>query len=135
MSGVVIPTDFLDLVTNPVVAVLATVSENGAPTVSPIWIEYSDGHVLFSSQDRTRKRNNCAVNPHVAFCLTDPTDPYRYLELRGTVVEMTPDGAHAHLDAMSERYRNEPVYSGHDYSVPRSLVKVRVDRVITQPAP
>lgn len=132
MSIVDIPAEFHDLVDHPIVAMLATVSAAGTPTVSPIWIEYTDGHVVFSTQDRTLKRQNSAANANLAFCLVDPTNPYRYLELRGVVVEMTPDGAHAHLDAMSQRYRNEPVYPNHDYSAPRSLIKVRVGRVIAQ---
>jgi PPOX class probable F420-dependent enzyme len=134
VSAVAIPAEFRDLVDAPLLALLSTVSASNAPTVSPIWIEYTEGNIVFSTQDQTLKRRNCAVNPNVAFCLIDPTDPYRYIELRGVVVEMTAEGAHAHLDAMSQRYTNEPVFPGHDYSVPRSLVTVRLGRVITQPA-
>jgi PPOX class probable F420-dependent enzyme len=134
LSTVAVQAEFRDLVDNPILAYLSTVSASGVPTVSPIWFEYTDGHVVFSTQDQTRKRRNCAANPNVALCIGDPTDPYRYIELRGVVVEMTADGAHAHLDAMSQRYTHEPVFPGHDYSVPRSLVTVRLDRVITQPA-
>jgi PPOX class probable F420-dependent enzyme len=127
----VIPENFLDLVTRPVIALVATVSADGVPSVSPIWVEWVDGRVRFSSQDATLKRRNAAEHPAIAFCLVDPDNPYRYLELRGEVEEMTDEGAHEHLDALTVRYMGKPQFPGHDYAVPRSLVSVRVDRVVT----
>lgn len=133
MATSVVPTEFMDLLTGPVVALLATTSRSCVPYVSPIWIEYADDHLFFSSQDRTLKRRNVAANPNVSLCLLDPGDPYRYMELRGVVTKMTVEGAHEHLDKLSQRYRGEAVFPGHDYSVPRTLMKMRIDKVIVQP--
>ena len=36
--------------------------------------------------------------------LMDPENPYRYLEIRGRVVEITEDGADAMLDKMAKKY-------------------------------
>ncbi len=36
-------------------------------------------------------------------------EPLRYLEVRGTVVEMTEDGAAEHLDALASKYAGRPI--------------------------
>jgi hypothetical protein len=34
--------------------------------------------------------------------ITDPDNPYRYLEVRGRVAERTKDGADRHIDALAK---------------------------------
>jgi len=40
----------------------------------------------------------------VALAIIDPDNPYRYLEIRGTVVEITEDGAAQHIDKLAKKY-------------------------------
>lgn len=132
MSSMAIPNDYHDLLDRPVVAMLATANQAGRVAVSPIWIELSsDGMVRFSTLAATLKSRHVLENRSVAICLLDPDDPYRFLELRGEIADVTPEGAHEHLDAMTQRYWGKPAYPGHDYSAPRLLMTVRVDRVAT----
>ena len=48
-------------------------------------------------------------DPRVTLLCYDPREPLRYLEIRGTVVEMTEVGAMDHLDALSSKYAGRPV--------------------------
>ena len=48
-------------------------------------------------------------DPRVTLLCYDPRQPLRYLEIRGTVVEMTEDGALEHLDALASKYAGRPV--------------------------
>lgn len=43
-------------------------------------------------------------DPRVTLLCYDPREPLRYLEIRGTVVEMTEVGAPEHLDALASKY-------------------------------
>lgn len=43
----------------------------------------------------------------------DPHNPYRYLEIRGTVEEVTPEGAEELADQLTQRYVNQPTFFGH----------------------
>ena len=43
-------------------------------------------------------------NPRVTILCYDPRQPLRYLEVRGTVVAMTEDGATRHLDELASKY-------------------------------
>jgi hypothetical protein len=55
------------------------------------------------------KERNMRRNPRVTLLCYDPRQPLRYLEVRGRVVEMTEDGATAHLDALASKYVGRPV--------------------------
>lgn len=47
-------------------------------------------------------------DPRVTLLCYDPRQPLRYLEVRGAVVEMTEEGAMAHLDALTSKYLGKP---------------------------
>jgi hypothetical protein len=48
-------------------------------------------------------------NPRVTLLCYDPRHTLRYLEIRGTVVEMTQVGAAEHLDALASAYAGRPI--------------------------
>ena len=48
-------------------------------------------------------------DPRVTLLCYDPREPLRYLEVRGTVVEMTEEGAGRHLDELASKYVGRPV--------------------------
>ena len=48
-------------------------------------------------------------DPRVTLLCYDPREPLRYLEVRGTVVEMTEDGAGRHLDDLASKYVDRPI--------------------------
>ena len=67
----------------------------------------------------------------------DPRQPLRYLEIRGHVVEMTEDGAAAHLDAIASKYVGRPVHyfgdviaAEHTATERPVLCRIRPDRVV-----
>jgi PPOX class probable F420-dependent enzyme len=126
-----IPEAFLDLFARPVLAHLATIMPDGSPQVTPIWIGYEDGLLLVNTIRGRVKDRNLDVGARVALDLVDPDDPFRYLAVRGEVVEATEEGAAANIDALSLRYLGTP-YPRHDPSRPRKLFKIRPTRVVYQ---
>jgi hypothetical protein len=48
-------------------------------------------------------------NSKVCLLCYDPHQPLRYLEVRGEVVDMTEDGALAHLNRLASRYAGRPI--------------------------
>ncbi len=100
----VIPEKYRDLFQKRAFANLATLMPNGSPQVTPVWCDFDGEHVLFNSAKGRQKDKNVRRDPRVALTLMDPENPYRYLEIRGRVVEITEDGADAMLDRMSKKY-------------------------------
>ena len=107
-----IPPAFLDLVNAPRVAALTTLMPNGQPQTTVVWCDYDGTFVRVNTMRGFRKEKNMRLNPRVTLLCYDPRQPLRYLEVRGTVVEMTEDGALAHLDALGRRYTGLSPYFG-----------------------
>ena len=107
-----IPADFLDLVDCPPVAALTTVMPDGAPQTSVVWCDFDGTHVRVNTMRGFRKEKNMRAEPKVTLLCFDPGEPLRFLEVRGTVVAMTEEGAMAHLDGLSMRYVGASPYFG-----------------------
>lgn len=100
----VIPNEYLDLFEKKAFAHLATLMPDGRPQVTPVWCDYADGYVRVNSAKGRQKDRNMRRDPRVALALHDPDNPYRYLEIRGTVEEIVEEGADAHIDALTMKY-------------------------------
>jgi hypothetical protein len=42
--------------------------------------------------------------------MADPDNPYRYLQIRGRVLNITEEGADAHIDALAQKYLGQDKY-------------------------
>jgi PPOX class probable F420-dependent enzyme len=107
-----IPESHRDLIDGPRVAALTTVMPDGQPQTTAVWCNYDGQHVLVNTMRGFRKEKNMRANPRVTLLAYDPRQPLRSLEVRGLVVEMTEEGAEAHLDALSELYTGASPYFG-----------------------
>jgi PPOX class probable F420-dependent enzyme len=103
MAGV-IPEEFVDLFRKKALAHLATVMPDGSPQVTPVWVEYDGTHVLINSARGRQKDRNMRAHPLVALSICDPDNAYRYLEVRGRIVDITEQGADAHIDKLTKKY-------------------------------
>jgi PPOX class probable F420-dependent enzyme len=104
-----IPASHRDLVDCPPVAALTTVMANGDPQTSVVWCDFDGECVRVSTMRGFAKERNMRRDPRVTLLCYDPRQPLRYLEVRGTVVEMTEDGASRHLDDLASKYLGRAV--------------------------
>lgn len=129
-----IPEPFHDLFERRTFAQFATVMPDGTPHVTPVWIDYdADAEQLLVNTARgRRKERNVRANSKVGVGMLDPEDPYRFVSVRGRVVEVTEDGAVEHIDALTRRYMDREVYPHHgEEQGPRVLIRVSTDQVAT----
>jgi PPOX class probable F420-dependent enzyme len=108
--AVEIPANFRDLLTKKAFAHLATVMPDGRPQVSPVWCDFQDGHVRINSAKGRLKDKNMRRDARVALSIQDPDNAYRYIEIRGKIVEITEKGADAHIDALAKKYLGLDTY-------------------------
>ena len=104
-----IPASHLDLVECPPVCALTTLGKDGTPQTSVVWCDFDGTHVRVNTMRGFAKERNMRRDPRVTLLCYDPREPLRYLEVRGTVVAMSEDGAAAHLDALASKYIGRPV--------------------------
>jgi PPOX class probable F420-dependent enzyme len=115
---------YRDLFDKKAFAVLATVGADGHPQVTPVWVDFDGRHVRINTARGRVKDKNLAKDPHVALTIMDPDNPYRYVQVRGRVVEMTEDGADAHIDALAKKYLGQDRYPGRKPGERRVTVKI-----------
>jgi PPOX class probable F420-dependent enzyme len=122
--AVVIPKQYLDLFENKAFANLATLMPDGSPQVTPVWVDFDGSHVIVNSARGRQKDRNMQRNPSVSLALSDPKNPYRYLEVRGRVVEITENGASEHIDKMAKKYLGVDKYPNRAAGEVRVLYKI-----------
>ncbi|MCS6772618.1 MAG: PPOX class F420-dependent oxidoreductase [Thermoflexales bacterium] len=103
-----IPEAYLDLFAKRSFAHLATVMPDGSPQVTPIWVDYDGQHVLVNTARGRIKDRNMRPGVWVALAIMDADNPYRYLQVRGPVVEESEEGAAEHIQRLAHKYTGKP---------------------------
>ena len=123
----IIPDKYQDLLTAKALAHVATIGPNGEPQVNPVWFGTQEGKILFSQTTTRQKFKNVQREPRVALSIVDPANPYRYLEIRGRVVEVRPDPDKAFIDEMANKYLGVEKYPWNQPGDERVVIVVEPD--------
>ena len=124
-----IPEKYLDLLNKKAFANLGTIMSDGSPQVTPVWVDYDGKYVRFNSAVGRVKDRNVRRDPRVSLSILDPENPYRYLAIRGRVVEITQDGADDHINSLTQKYTGQPVYPYRQPGEVRVTYKIEADKV------
>ncbi|WP_232687360.1 PPOX class F420-dependent oxidoreductase [Halobacterium zhouii] len=125
-----IPAEYHDLFEKQSFLSLGTLTPDGVPHVTPVWVDYDGEHLLVNTARGRRKEKNLRQNADVGGCILDPDDPYRYVGFQGDVVELTTDGAVEHIDELARRYMDVEEYPHHgEEGGERVLVRIEPTRV------
>jgi PPOX class probable F420-dependent enzyme len=96
-----------------------------------VWVDTDGEYVIFNSAKGRQKDRNVRRDPRVALAIVDPDNPYRYLEVRGKVAEITEQGADAHIDKMAKKYLGQDKYPYRQASEVRVIYKIRPEHTTT----
>jgi PPOX class probable F420-dependent enzyme len=124
-----IPQGYRDLFDKKAFAHVATLGSSNRPQVTPVWCDFDGTHVRINTARGRAKERNLRRNPQVALSVQDPDNPYRYLQVRGRVTEITEQGADAHIDALARKYLGKDRYPGRQPGEVRVMVKIAPDSV------
>jgi PPOX class probable F420-dependent enzyme len=87
---------------------LATTMKNGTPQITVVWFSWNGTHILVNTAEGRVKDRNMREHPAVAILIGDPADAYRYIQVRGKVVEIIEVGADEHINSLSLKYTGSP---------------------------
>jgi PPOX class probable F420-dependent enzyme len=124
-----IPEKYRDLFTKRAFASLATLMPDGSPQVTPVWVDLDGNQVIVNSAKGRQKDKNIRRDTRVALAVIDPDNPYRYLEIRGPVVEITEQGADSHIDKMAKKYLGADKYPYRQPTEERVMYKIQPEHV------
>ncbi len=127
-----IPDQYRDLLQAPVTVSLATVLPSGQPQVTPVWCDMEDGYIRINTAAGRQKHKDMVERPRVTLMALDPTNPYRYLEVRGRVARITEEGGDAHIDKLAKDYMGVERYPDHDPTSTRVICYIEPEKVLGQ---
>lgn len=134
-----IPESYRDLFERPIYVILTTLMPDGQPQSTVVWADYDGQYVRVNVAEGRQKIRNMERNPKVTVIAVDPDNPYRWLEVRGTVETMTDQGGAEHIEALSRKYNNGRAYYG-DFAPAerrsqetRILIRIKPTKVFAYP--
>ena len=127
-----IPDSHRDILSGNNFAHLATLGSDGAPQVSPVWVDLDGDTVVINTAEGRAKTRNMDRDPRVALSCHDQQNPYRYIQVRGVVEQRTNDGAEEHIDALAKRYLGLDTYPNRAPGEVRVIYRIRPERFTTQ---
>ena len=106
---------------------LATNMSDGSPHVAPVWIGRDDDYLLVGTGAETLKARNTRRDARIALSVLDQRNPYREVQIRGTVVEQRRDESLEIMDGIARKYTGKPFpfRSGKG----RIALVIRADRI------
>jgi PPOX class probable F420-dependent enzyme len=120
------PEKYLDLLEDETkaYAYLATLMADGTPQVTPVWFNTDNNYILVNTAVGRVKDRNMKARPHIALCIADPKNPYRYVQIRGKIIEHTTVGANEHIDSLAWKYRGIKKYDNYQPGMQRIIYKI-----------
>lgn len=108
-----IPEQYQDLLDSAALAHVATIGPQGEPQNNPVWFGWDGTYLRFSQTKGRQKYRNLQREPRVALSIVDPTNPYRYLEIRGRVARIEDDPNLDFINSMAKKYMGQDRYPWH----------------------
>jgi PPOX class probable F420-dependent enzyme len=128
-DSVTIPEKYRDLLTGKkAFASLGTIMPDGTPQVTPVWFDFDGSNLIFNSARGRQKDLNVRRDPRVSMTIIDPENPYRYVEVRGRVTDITQEGARDSINKLAKKYLGKDVYPGPPDEV-RVIYRVKPEKV------
>lgn len=126
-----IPDDLAYLLEGPNYGNLATVRPDNTPQVNPMWFlwDRDSNTILFTHTTYRAKFRNLQQNPAMAMNVTDPDDPYVFIEVRGRLIEVRPDPEGAFYPVLGARY-GKPETPVPPDAAERVILVMSIDRVV-----
>jgi PPOX class probable F420-dependent enzyme len=126
-----IPEAFKDIVQKVAFAQLATLMADGRPQVTPVWFDLDGEDFRVNTAKGRVKDKNMRRNKEVALSIQDPDNAYRYLAIQGQVVQITEEGADAHINSLAKKYLGKDIYPFRGPGEVRVIYKIRPDKIST----
>ena len=95
--------DVQALLSAPNHGVMSTFNGDGTIHSTVVWVGFEDGVLSVNSSRGRRWPTNLERDPHATLIVFDPSNPYSFVEVRGTVTGAT-DGAVDHVNKLAHKY-------------------------------
>jgi PPOX class probable F420-dependent enzyme len=120
-----LPADVVELAKGRNFATLTTMLPSGHPATQVMWVDCDEECVIINTEVHRQKFKNIEADPRVTVCIWEQDNPYRYVEVRGEVVEIIRGPrAREHIDACAQLYFGRP-YDPTIITSERVMLRIR----------
>jgi PPOX class probable F420-dependent enzyme len=120
-----LPPEAVAMATGRNFAVFTTLRPDGHPAAQVMWVDADQECILINTEKHRRKFRNVQHDPRVTVTLINSANPYNYIEVRGTVVEVVEgQPARDHIDKLAWRYFGRP-YDPAAIQSERVILRIR----------
>jgi PPOX class probable F420-dependent enzyme len=131
MSAADIPAHLVHLLEEPNFGFLGTIRPDDTVQVNPMWFDFDGVVIRFTHTTKRQKFRNLKHNPSMSLAVFNAASPYRYLEVRGKLLEVVPDPGGDFYVHLGKRYGNAEQEPPAD-SADRVVLVMSIERYTTQ---
>ena len=128
----VIPEKEMNILKSNSFAHVATIGPKHEPQSNPVWFDWDGTYVRISQTKTRQKYHNIQRDPHIALSITDPQNPYHYLEIRGKVVRVEDDSQKKFIDSLAKKYMGVDHYPYNQPGDERIILYVQPEHTTHQ---
>jgi PPOX class probable F420-dependent enzyme len=121
-----IPDSHKDLLERPIVVALVTLMPDSQPQATPVWVDYAAPNVVVNTARMRQKDRNMKIGARVTMLAIDPNDPYRWMEVRGEVIERDEASGVEVITRLAKKYTGKDTYYGGITPIERRDQETRV---------
>ena len=114
-------------------AFVATLMKDGSPQITPTWVDLYGNKIVINTAIGRVKQKNLSRDPRIALAIADHNNPYHMVTIRGTVAELTTEGAEEHVDKLAKKYLGVDKYPFRSRAEKRIIIRVTPDKIFYQP--
>jgi PPOX class probable F420-dependent enzyme len=103
---------------------------DGSPQVTPIWFDWDGTHVIINTARGRVKDKALKRRAKVALAIPDPDDLYKYIQIKGSVVDETEEGGYEMICRLNDKYHGNTNYPKVPGQV-RVTYKILPEKVFT----
>jgi PPOX class probable F420-dependent enzyme len=103
---------------------VATLRADGSVHGVPVWVDVQEGLPVVNSAEGRAWPRNLERDPRVTLTIQNMENPYEYLEVRGSVSEITREGADEHIDSLAKKYMGVDEYPMRQPGEQRVIIRV-----------
>lgn len=123
-----IPASLLPLLEGPNYGHLGTIRPDDTVQVNPMWFLFDGESIRFTHTTTRGKYRNLQYNPSMSLSVSDPDNPFSYVEVRGSLAEVVPDPTGEFYVVLGKRYGN-PDQLAPDDSPNRVILVMSIEKV------
>ena len=107
---------------------LATLTVDGSPQVTPVWVDWDGEYVLVNTLRSRAKSRQIERDPRVELAVFSSENPYQHVRIAGRA-ELVEAGAEEHIDKLAQKYVGEDSYPWRAPGDRRVIVRIQPERV------